>query len=66
MRKHTLAVPSSEMYSVMAGEKQAHGPILKGSFVPVMIEDVLADVLVVCLEHGAKIYKGILLDSTKR
>ena len=52
--------------TVMAEEKPEDGPILKGSTLPVTIEDVIADVLVVCLEHGAKIYKGILLDSTKR
>lgn len=65
---HTLAFPvRTEMENdEMAEEKIDDRPIEKGSILPATIEDVLADVLVVCLKHGAKIYKGILLDSTKR
>lgn len=42
------------------------GVILKGMKLFVIIEDVIEDVLVVCLEYGVKFFKGILLDINKR
>ena len=47
-------------------QMQTTGAIIKGSILPVSIEEALADVLVVCLKHEAKTFRGILLDSGKR
>ena len=50
----------------MADEVEEKDALLKGSVYPVTIEDVLPDILVVCLKHGTNTYRGILLDSVKR
>ncbi|XP_062571352.1 PWWP domain-containing protein 2A-like [Saccostrea cucullata] len=50
----------------MAELKRRPGAISKGMKLPITIEDAIDDVLVVCLEHGAKLFKGILLDINKR
>ena len=51
---------------IMADLKLYDGTILKGSTLPVTVEDALPDVLIVCLKHEAKVFKGVLLDSSKR
>lgn len=50
----------------MAELRSRPGAISKGMKLPVTIEDAIEDVLVVCLEYGAKLFKGILLDINKR
>ncbi|XP_061184075.1 PWWP domain-containing protein 2A-like [Saccostrea echinata] len=50
----------------MAELKRRPGAISKGMKLPITVEDAIDDVLVVCLEHGAKLFKGILLDINKR
>lgn len=50
----------------MAELRTRPGAISKGMKLPVTIEDAIEDVLVVCLEYGAKLFKGILLDINKR
>ncbi|KAK3587485.1 hypothetical protein CHS0354_003627 [Potamilus streckersoni] len=50
----------------MADLKRRYGAILKGMKLPVLIEEAIDDVLIVCLEHGSKVYRGALLDAKKR
>lgn len=50
----------------MAEQKRRNGVLSKGMKVPVTIEEAINDVLVVCLETGSKIFRGILLDMKKR
>ncbi|XP_045188843.2 PWWP domain-containing protein 2A-like [Mercenaria mercenaria] len=50
----------------MATEKRKSGSIFKGMKLTVLVEEMVNDVLVVVLEHGSKVYRGVLLDSNKR
>ncbi|GJQ86224.1 hypothetical protein Trydic_g8925 [Trypoxylus dichotomus] len=40
--------------------------LLKRTKIPVFVDEALPDILVVTYEHGVRIFKGVLLDSTKR
>lgn len=40
--------------------------LLKNTKISVSVDEALPDILVVTYEHGVKIFKGVLLDSTKR
>ncbi|XP_033757788.1 PWWP domain-containing protein 2A-like [Pecten maximus] len=50
----------------MAEQKRRNGLLSKGMKLPVTIEEALNDVLVVSLETGSKVFRGILLDMKKR
>ena len=50
----------------MAEKKRKYGQITKGMQLSIVIEEVINDVLVVILEHGSKIFRGVLLDTKKR
>ncbi|VDI11291.1 Hypothetical predicted protein [Mytilus galloprovincialis] len=50
----------------MAETRRQNKIISKGSKLPVTIEDAIEDALIVCLDYGARKYRGILLDSNKR
>ncbi|XP_041370455.1 uncharacterized protein LOC121384234 [Gigantopelta aegis] len=50
----------------MADEKRKQYHNSKWSKVPVLIEEALDDVIVVCLKLGSKEFRGILLDTAKR
>lgn len=39
---------------------------LKNTNITVFVDEALPDILVVTYEYGVKIFKGVLLDSTKR
>ena len=50
----------------MAEQENADIVDLKpGVILPVTIEEALADVLIVCLKYGTKVYRGCLLDAGK-
>lgn len=40
--------------------------LLKNTTISVLVEEALPDILVVSYEYGVKLFKGVLLDSTKR
>lgn len=40
--------------------------LLKKTKISVFVDEVLPDILVVTYEFGVQIFKGVLLDSTKR
>lgn len=40
--------------------------VLKRTKISVYVDEALPDILVVTYEYGVKIFKGVLLDSTKR
>lgn len=40
--------------------------LLKNKKITVLVDEALPDILVVSYEHGVKIFKGVLLDSTKK
>lgn len=40
--------------------------LLKRTRISVFVDEALPDILVVTYEFGVKIFKGVLLDSTKR
>lgn len=40
--------------------------IEKNCKIVVHVEEALPDILVVCYEYGSKVFRGVLLDSTKR
>ena len=50
----------------MADGNTTEVPLKKGSRMVVTVEESIANVLLVCLKHGATLYRGVLLDSTKR
>lgn len=50
----------------MATDKRKSGSIVKGMKLTVVVEETVNDVLVVVLEHGPKVYRGVLLDAKKR
>ena len=50
----------------MADEKRKQYHNSKWTKVPVLIEEALDDVIVVCLKLGSKEFRGILLDTAKR
>ena len=50
----------------MAETRRKCGPISKGMKLTVTVESAIKDVLVVCLEHGSKCFRGVLLDAKKR
>jgi hypothetical protein len=50
----------------MATERRKPGSIIKGMKLTVVVEERVNDVLVVVLEHGSKVYRGVLLDANKR
>lgn len=39
---------------------------LKSTKITVFVDEALPDILVVSFEHGVKIFRGVLLDSTKK
>lgn len=47
-------------------EKPKDVQLLKSTRISVFVDEALQDMLVVTYESGVKIYKGILLDYTKR
>lgn len=40
--------------------------VLKRTKISVYVDEALPDILVVTYEYGVKIFKGVLLDTTKR
>lgn len=40
--------------------------VLKRTKISVYVDEALPDILVVTYEYGVKVFKGVLLDSTKR
>lgn len=40
--------------------------LLKKTKISVFVDEALSDILVVTFEFGVKIFRGVLLDSTKR
>jgi hypothetical protein len=50
----------------MAETRRQNKIITKGLKLPVTIEDAIEDALIVCLDYGARKYRGILLDTNKR
>lgn len=40
--------------------------LLKKTRISVFVDEALPDILVVSYEHGVKIFRGVLLDSTKK
>lgn len=50
----------------MAETRRQNKIISKGLKLPVTIEDAIEDALIVCLDYGARKYRGILLDTNKR
>ena len=71
---HTFDLPAHALWTSLlitesnmaATTRQSGNRIYKGLILPVEIVEALSDTLVVCLEHGTKRYRGVLLDSTKR
>lgn len=47
-------------------DKNADIKLLKRTRISVLVDEALPDILVVTYEYGVKIFKGVLLDSTKR
>lgn len=47
-------------------KKELDIKLLKSSRISVFVDEALPDILVVSYEYGVKIFKGVLLDSTKR
>lgn len=41
-------------------------PLLKNKRISVLVDEALPDILLVSYEHGLKIFRGVLLDSTKK
>lgn len=39
---------------------------LKNTRISVFVDEAVPDILVVSYEHGVKIFRGVLLDSTKK
>lgn len=69
--KGELYIPSEEfaLYfsaNMAAPQNMTDIDIQKNSKIVVNVDESLPDILVVTYEHGSKIYKGVLLDSTKR
>ena len=50
----------------MAETRRRCGPISKGMKLTITVESAVKDALVVCLEHGSKCFRGVLLDANKR
>ena len=50
----------------MADGKSTDVPITKGAHLVVTVEDALPNVVLVCLKHGAKMYRGALMNSVHR
>ena len=50
----------------MAASKLDETPLLPGSIHPATVEMYLNNVIVVCLRHETKIYKGVLMDTSNR
>lgn len=40
--------------------------LLKNKRISVLVEEAVPDILVVSYGHGVKVFKGVLLDSTKK
>lgn len=40
--------------------------LLKNKKISVLVEEAVPDILVVSYEHGVQIFRGVLLDSTKK
>ncbi|KAL5017635.1 hypothetical protein ScPMuIL_007224 [Solemya velum] len=50
----------------MAETKRKYQPISKGSKHTILVEEAINDALIVCLEVGTKLFRGVLLDVNKR
>ena len=50
----------------MADRKSTHVPIIKGAHLRVTVEEALPNVILVCLKHGPKMYRGALMNSAHR
>ncbi|CAH1258647.1 PWWP domain-containing protein 2A-like [Branchiostoma lanceolatum] len=50
----------------MADPKASENGLKRGAEIPATIEEALDDLVVVTLRHGDKVFRGVLLDSSKR